>query len=488
MRNRNKIGVARGAAYGMIAQSAFLGSGYIIHLFVGRHCGPVDYGNFATVIGLITMINALITTGFPMSASRYIAEDNARLGSIVRDSNKIQMAASLVLFCLYIALAKSISELLEVPVSYIIVSAFSIPVSAFFSMYRRGYLNGMRYFDRQSFSLIAHSAIKILAVFALVLLGFGVKGVIAGYVLAAMSAFLLAKRLLGPVEKTVSGFGWQKLVGFGISVTAFYTCSLLAGQMSLFVIKSIGENEELAGYYASAMTVGKLGTIFIGALTITLYPALSRSFAMNDMLEIRNYIQRSLRYVLILIIPCVLLVSATSEGFITIFYSSVYAAAADALSILVFGIGSMALFGLLANIIMASGKPHIALWLIVLMLGMEVILNLLLVPDYEIEGAALAHTITAIIGLCASAAYVFSRFKVLVNFKSLVRITTSALLVYMIALQISVSAHWIPLIYLGLLTLYGGLLLLSKELVRDDWNTIKRAVPIDRLLGGDDSI
>jgi len=51
------------------------------------------------------------------------------------------------------------------------------------------------------------SVIKVVAVFTLVLLGFGVDGAIAGYVLAALAAFILAWRFMGPVEGSKAPFG-----------------------------------------------------------------------------------------------------------------------------------------------------------------------------------------------------------------------------------------------------------------------------------------
>jgi len=487
--DRMKTGVARGTIYGAFANGAFLVSGYVIHFWLGRHLGPEDYGIFGVVIGLMTTMNTFLTTGLPLGASKYIAEDNTRLGSIIRNANRIQFILALLLFILYFGLAGFIADLLNDSslTSYIRISALCLPAYAFFSVYRHGYLNGMKYLDKQAIAFVSHSVLKVGMVFVLVLLGFGVKGAILGYFIATLGAFFVAWKLLGRVQKTNSFFGWQKLLKFGLPATLFFTLSIFAGQVSLFAIKTMGANELQSGYYTSSITVAKLSTVLIGGLVVALFPAISSSIAMNDILQTQSYIRKSMRYVLMLILPMVLLISATSSELLTLVYSSTYQEADTTLSILVFGVGCMAFFGLFSNIIMGSGKPGIALGMIIPMVILEILLNILLVPEYDMEGAAWAHTITGIAGMCAAAVYILRKFKVLISITSFFRVALSSLVIYAIASQISISSSALPFVYAALLALYGLLLLASRELNKKDWQMFKTVLPMERFTGSDDT-
>jgi len=61
-----KQNVTHGTIYLMAAQAAFVASGYAIH--IGPHLlGPSDYGIYAVVISLITMVNLILTTGIPQA-------------------------------------------------------------------------------------------------------------------------------------------------------------------------------------------------------------------------------------------------------------------------------------------------------------------------------------------------------------------------------------------------------------------------------------
>ena len=59
----------------MAAQAAFAASGYAIHIGLVRLLGPSDYGIYAVVISLMTMVNLILTTGILQAVSKYLAHD-----------------------------------------------------------------------------------------------------------------------------------------------------------------------------------------------------------------------------------------------------------------------------------------------------------------------------------------------------------------------------------------------------------------------------
>ncbi len=480
--------MGRGTLYLMIANGAFFVAGYIIHFGLGRFLGPVDYGTFGVILSLMTIVNTFLTSGFPQSASKHIAEDDTKIGSIIRDANRIQLALCAVLFALYFGLASVIANLLNDPklTPYIRISASVVPTYALYAIYSAGYLNGLRQFGKQAMSRIGDSMAKVGTVFVLVLLGFGVKGAIVGYPLAALIGFLLAWKLLGPVERSSVNYDWKKLAGFGITATLFAVILFLLMSIDLFVVKAFGKGEAEVGYYTSATTISRAPYALFTGLGLALLPSISKSTSMYNAELTRNYIRQSVRYMLILLIPGTLLISATSVDLITLVYSSRYVEAAGPLSVLVVGLGFLSVFFVLANIIMGSGKPRVTLWMALPLVVIDIGLNVFLVPKYSLVGAAWATTITGSLGMCATAVYVLWRFKALVSAKSLGRICLASSVIYVIALQVSVSPQWLLPFYIGIFAIYGGILLLTKELGKGDWETFKRIIPTHSFAGGGD--
>lgn len=480
--------MGKGTLYLTMATGVSLLVGYVIHFWLGRYLGPVDYGMFGVVLSLMTIVNIFLTSGFPQSASKHIAEDYSKTGSIRRDANRIQLVLCALIFTLYLGLAGVIANLFNDPslTPYIRISALAIPAYALYSIYGAGYLNGLRQFSKQAMASIGSSIAKVGAVLALVLLGLGVKGAIVGYLLAALFGFLLAWKFLGPVEKSEVDFGWGKLVGFGIPATFLAVTFFLLMSIDLFAMKAIGGGEAEVGYYTSATTIAKAPYFLFAGLAMALLPSISRSTSSNDTELTRSYIQQSMRYMMMLLIPGVLLVSATSADLLTLVYSSKYIEAASSLGILVFGLGLLSIFFVLAHIIMGSGRPGVTLGMTLPLVAVDIALNMFLIPRYGLVGAAWATTITGFLGMCTAAGYVLWRFRALVSPRSLGKICLASLVIYVIALQVSLSPLWLPPIYIGLLALYGGMLWLLKELRREDLETFKRVVPLERFMGGGD--
>lgn len=481
MKHTTKAGMGRGTLYLMIANGVFLVSGHIIHFGLGRYLGPEVYGLFGVVLYLMTTVNLLLTSGFPQSASKYIAEDNTRLGSIISHSIRIQAPLSLLIFAVYFGLAGVIANLLNDPalIPYIRISAFVIPAYAIFSIYSVGYLNGLRQFGMQAKALIGGSIAKIAGVIALVWVGLSVKGAILGYLLGAVVGLLLAWKYLRPIERGSKDFEWAKLIKFGVPATLFAVTLLLLMSIDLFAVKAITVGDTDAGLYTSATTIARLPYFLFTGLALTLLPSISRSTSIGDVKLTSRYISQSLKYMLMLLIPGILMISATSAGLVTLAYSSRYIEAAEPLSVLVFGLGLIAVFNVLCNIVMGSGRPGVALGIALPLVLVDIVLNVTLIPPYGLLGAAIATTLTGFIGMIVAAAYVLWQFKTLVPPKSLLKICVASAVVYAIALNISLSPFLLPLLYIGLFTLYLGLLVVMKELKKEDAETFKRIIPLE---------
>lgn len=470
----------------MFANSILFLSGYVIHFGLGRYLGPVDYGTFGVVLSLMTTINFFVTSGIPMSASKYIAEDYSRAGSVIKDANRIQLLFCFTLFSLYFGLAEVIANLLNdlSLTPYIRISALAIPGYALYSIYSAGYLNGLRKFGRQAMSSIGVSITRIIAVSILVVVGFGVNGAIMGYVATALIGFLLAWRLLGQIDQSEVNPGWRRLVGFSIPATLFSVTFFFLMSIDLYVVKAIGVGEAEVGYYTSATTISKLTYFLFAGLATSLFPSVSRSTSSNNAELTNSYIRESMRYMFMLLIPGLLLISATSTELLTLVYSSRYVSAASSLSILAFGLGFLSIFFVLSNVIMGSDKPWIVLMMILPLVAFDIGLNVFLVPRFGLLGAAWATTVTGFFGMGVSSLYVIRRLGALVALKSLGRICLASLIIYFIALQIPLSPLWLPLLYIALFGLYMGILWLTMELKRDDLATFKRLVPLGRFNDG----
>ncbi|MCX6776186.1 MAG: flippase [Candidatus Micrarchaeota archaeon] len=472
-----KTSVSKGTFYLLVAQAIFLGVGYAVHIALGRLMGPELYGVFGVVLGLMSIVMLIPSSGVPIAVSKFISCNEKSAGSILKESLKIQLILCTVIFLIYFSSAGLIATALsdERFILYVRLTSVSIFLVGISSVYS-GYLNGVRHFGKQSLVSIAHSLTKLTAIL-LVVMGLGVLGAVFGYLLSYLAALLLALWF----SRLVTGdgkFEWRKILYFSMPVIAYSVFSNLLPNIDILMIKSLLRNDSLVGYYNSASTIGRLFYFLVGTLFATLIPAISVSIAAGNQKKANRYVTSSIRYSLMLLIPISLVVSATASDLASFVYSSAFAQAGEPLSIFIFGISFFTLLSGLASMLIAAGKPKHCMLILGLVCLLSLALNFLLIPVMGIKGAALASTISSFVGLVVAYYYVTGEFGCLISMKSLARISLASLLIYLPSLYIVLPNKWLlPLEYAFLFGFYFVVLIVIKEWRKEDFEIIKKLVP-----------
>jgi len=499
-----KTSVSRGALYLMVAQVVFMATGYIVHFGLGRLLGPALYGVFGVVLSLVMASNALLISGIPSAVSKFVSEDNGHAGAVLRKALRLEVGLALLVFALYFGLAGVIAgalgDLTLVP--YIQVSAFIIPAYALYSLYC-GALNGLQFLGKQAGVSIAYSIVKVVSILALVLLGFGIYGAIFGYFFGPFVGLILARHYLGGKERrdgasfegarSMRGaegpgapFDSRKIVDFAVPVILFSVAANLLMSIDLFSIKAILGDDTLAGYYNAATTLGRVPYLLLTVLGGALFPAISAAVAKKELEKARGLLGESVRYLVILAVPAALVMGATSKGLLALFYSSRYLGGAQSLSILAISFAFLTFFSIFTTALNAAGRPKLPLVMGFLMVGLDVVLNRLLIPIYGIEGAALASMVSVFFGMLLSGAWVWKIFGSFITWKTVARAGIAGALVFWGAGLVEVSKYLLPIEYGVLFAAYLGLLAVFGEIERKDFDRVLRMVPepVARVVNG----
>jgi O-antigen/teichoic acid export membrane protein len=170
------------------------------------------------------------------------------------------------------------------------------------------------------------------------------------------------------------------------------------------------------------------------------------------------------------------LTATTSKGLISLIYTARYAAAADPLRILIFGSMMMFLSSLATTIMMAMGKLRIIAAIVALRIGLGFGLNYVLIPVYGLNGAALGISVVSSMSALAGLVYISRRFGRLIDPLSLTKIIGAATVTALPGLIYDFTGLWLVISWAVLLTVYGLLLVLLKEVGQEEWLTLKRAI------------
>ena len=472
----------RGTIYITAAKVWFMLSGYGIHFTLPRLISAEQFGLYQVVISMISVINAVVVTGTYQTVSKFVSQDEAKAGSVKSAALKLQLlvggGATLGVVLLAPLLAGYLNDL---RITNYLRLAAAITLSYSFYAVFTGYFNGRRRFLAQAALDAAYSTMKVAFIVLLVWMGYGVWGGVGGFALAAACALTLSALVAGG-ERGSGPVRPRELFTFQAYLLVSTLVVNLLQRADLILVKALSSSDaalasENAGYYSAAVSLAGLTYQIVISVTFVVFPLVSQSTFAADHERTRAYVSNTMRYSLMIMAVFSTLLSANAREVIAVVYPANYQVGSIALSILAF---SMLLFGtlyVLTTIITASGRPKISLLIGAITLAVNVGLNVLLIPRYGLNGAAIATSAAMLVGAVAAAGYVWVSFGVLLRIASALRICgCGALVIAGSRLYASTSIVW-TVVELGTMgALYLAALILTGELGRKDLAAVRRIV------------
>lgn len=173
------------------------------------------------------------------------------------------------------------------------------------------------------------------------------------------------------------------LMGFLIS----WTDVLMLGAMS---------TEESVGIYNAAFKIGMFVLIIIASINIVTGPKIAEFFVNKDIESLKKMIQRSTQLITLISLPIVFIMVFFSE-FLLQFFGESYKAGSIVLVIIAISTFISALSGNVDQILNLTNNRRLLFKINLFVLTVNIILNYILIPLYDINGSAIASMISIII-------------------------------------------------------------------------------------------
>ncbi len=476
--------LGRGTLYIMVASAIFVVLSYLIHLMIARFLNPESYGLFGILMAVYLINTSIITSGLPRAVAKFISAEPQKSESIFNAALKSQLKLVGAMIIFYLLLAKPIAFFLkdENLVKGIIFTGIMTLPFAMVILYQNGYFNGLRRFKEQALSIIIHSILRVVFTILFVLLGFNVFGALWGYFAASVSVLVLILWIVKRINKSKVGLSnleknenQKILLSFAFPLIISAVVYNLTKNINVLFVKGFLGDNHLAGLYTAATTISNLPYMVLIGLSITLLPSISKSLAENNLLMTQRYITQSLRYLLIVLCPITVLMIAMPNALLGLFYPKEYSSAGIILGYLAVSSAFILLVSVFTTIITGSGKPKVEMFINIMMLVVLIILNIILIPLAGLKGAALASAISAGVALIISGMIIYRKFNVLIKPISVLRISASSVILYLIAHYWSPSSSllWVGITIISSFLGYFLFLLITKEVKNEDLKIIK---------------
>ena len=402
--------IAKGAGVSFIGAFIGLGLGYLSRIIIARWLGAEDYGLISLGFAGLSIATTLSLVGLRSGIKRYVSfykgrEDKGRIKGTILGALKISFPLSLLFTFLFFYYADWISRHVFhspelIPVLRIFVIAIPFLVLAEISISTTIGFQDVRY--RVYVNDLFQNAFKLVAIVALLVMGFGVIGAAWGWVLAIVSTPLLAfyfleKRVFPIFNTKVKAISVdRKLFSFSWPLIFTAIAGMAMGWMDTIMIGHFLSTSAV-GIYNAALPTARLLKVVLGSFGVIFLPMASELYARNKIEDLKNTYSTVTKWVVSIVLPIFLFMVLFSKSILLIMFGMEYIGGATALSILALGFFLYCTLGPANSIILIYGKTKLIIICNYAAAVANFSLNLLFIPLYGITGAAIATSVSFVI-------------------------------------------------------------------------------------------
>lgn len=253
-----------------------LGSGltaainFAYNVAVARFLGPTAFGHATAVYTLLTLMSA-VTLSFQIVPAKVVAQQGTpeAKSAAYRDFHRSAWGCGALVALLLVLFQTGIANFLKLP-SPILVdliaigAAFYVPLGS-----RRGYIQGAYGFRSLAGNLVLEGMVRLGGSLLLIMLGGGVRGVIAANAAAIAVAYFAAVPKLAPAVPSQIRLSYA--LRESLQALVFFAGQVLINNCDIVLVKHFF-TPAMAGLYAAVAMVGRVIFAFSQAVVNSMFP------------------------------------------------------------------------------------------------------------------------------------------------------------------------------------------------------------------------
>ncbi len=394
-----------------LAEGANKGILFLVTILIARNFPIEEYGVFGYVFSVMTLIAMIADFGLTNITIRELAKNRTETIKYFENAISLKILLTIIAFtCMMLA-----SVFLNPAIRLLAILAGSAILLEGMTDYLR---TSFRMTEHMQFEVVIKASTAILLIGLVaggIALGFSLKGILLGYIVAHLCGLLLSLRLI----KWKMAFSLQasfvrQLLGESWPLFLGLICTAAYGQIDLILIKAYRGFAEVGLYQAAYKLL--FGFQLLKVVHMAMFPRLAAFYAEGNNAEYRRLMRTSIVLSLIALIPVGIMTIFYSADIIRLFFGQQYVSASVALPLLIWsGILSF-IAGFFTYTLIISGHQKGWLLLEFLALVLLVIIEVALIPRIGFFGAAIATFAGEVAFLILIVAGVYSNRKLRIIF------------------------------------------------------------------------
>jgi O-antigen/teichoic acid export membrane protein len=384
-------------------------SGFAVSVVTARSLGAQEMGTYSFAIWVAGAIAALSALGLPDSVAKFVAEyKGAGKHSLAAGIARKIVTTQFVVAGLAALIGGGAWALLTRHHLIVVFLALATVLPAALQQILLALLEGALRFDLQLLATFGGALFQLGIVAAFAMGHAKIEGFLVANLVSALAITVLTLFLCRPLLESSSSAEQEQSVkklsgrifSFSISIYALSLLSMIVFDKSeLFFLKVFRSPEELAYYSIAFGLTARLATAG-DSISYVLFPMFVTRYAQHGSSALGVVYKQSIRYVQLLMVPAFVWCLPIAPRLVILAYGSEYANVASVVQVL---LGTMLVTIMLtvsASVIFALEKQRLFLRSMLVVAGVNLILDVALIPRFGALGAALANGLSQVLAVC----------------------------------------------------------------------------------------
>lgn len=455
-------------------------AGFISFPILTRIFSVDQYGTMSLISSTLLLVTVLGKLGMQHSIVRFYAEiragkraaNEARfLSTIVFGMGSVALIVTLVWVAVSQLIPASWWNDPNVPALFLLSGALifiRVMDSAFSNLLRAQERSGWL----SIYSVVKRYAALIIVLATVLFVLPGLFGFYAGMLIAELAstgvlAFLLLRKSKLS-HRNVSPELIRAMAIFGLPMIAYEFAGVVLNVGDRYVIQATLGAEPLGAYAAAYNMCEYIQAMLVVSFTQALTPMYLRLWEQHGAEQTRAFVQKTLHFYAMFAIAVVAGLSAVGGDLLGVLASTKYAAGAVVVPWIIAGMIMDGAIPIIAAGLFIGKQTKVLMILVVMAAALNIGLNVALVPEYGITGAAAATLISYFV-LAAGASIAGARtLKVRLSIGDLIKFSICGLVMYFAVQQVQLQSAWMAItikVLVGV-TVYASLVLLADRTSR----------------------
>lgn len=366
-----------------------------ISVYLARYLGVEDFGKYNFIITYLMLFGFIATFGLDSVIIRDISKNPTEATRIMSNALTIRILTSVIAIFFAIVVIRT----LKYPADTIF---FIHLISSVLLFQGLGYLfesffQAKMKMEYAALSIIASKLIFAISVYYIIINNFGLTEILMAYLLSeltrAIISFICSQKIL-KYRLQLEIITFKNLIQKSLPFVLGYGLFMLYHRFDILML-SMMKGDAAVGLYSAAYKLTESLLFIPGALAATLMPVMAKQFD-RDKDKLNYTYKLGIRYILMMILPITIGGVILGDRIISTVYGEEFLNSIVVFKVLTFTIIFNSLTSIQTAVLVAANKQQLNNISVSACAVLNIILNLLLIPQYSYAGAAVATLISVV--------------------------------------------------------------------------------------------